>query len=568
MMLSRKNTDTELNLAEMFAQAGLISPEQLKDILESQQKEKRDINQILVERGFITAEELATLSGLRQNIPFVDLKQQKISPEVLHLIPGEMAKKYNVIPLAVVDGSLMIAMEQPWNIQVISDLTAQVKMMLKPVLATISDIKESININYKISGELQNQIDHIDVPAIEQTPESTISVNDISEAPLVRAVNMIVGQAIKDRASDIHIEAQNDRLRIRYRIDGILHDAMSLPLGVHLQLVSRLKVIAGMNIAEKRRPQDGQFTMKLEGKEIDVRVATTDTVNGELMVLRILDRSFAVLGLSQLGFLPESLEKYLRMINTPFGMILLSGPTGSGKTTTLYASLNKLNFDERNVMTIEDPVEYRFNNINQIQVNSRAGLTFASGLKALMRLDPDVILVGEIRDSETAHIAIQAALTGHLVLSSIHANDSVGALFRLLDLGVEPFLISSALIGVVAQRMVRRICPYCHKPVSIDNAEQLMYERELKEQRTEFFQGEGCNLCADTGYLGRSGVYEVMVMTEKIRQMFLNNASIDDMRNQAISDGMSTMWHDGMQKVKLNTTTIHELLQNVYSINT
>ena len=568
MMLSRKNTDTELNLAEMFAQAGLISPEQLKDILESQQKEKRDINQILVERGFITAEELATLSGLRQNIPFVDLKQQKISPEVLHLIPGGMAKKYNVIPLAVVDGSLMIAMEQPWNIQVISDLTAQVKMMLKPVLATISDIKESININYKISGELQDQIDHIDVPAIEQTPESTISVNDISEAPLVRAVNMIVGQAIKDRASDIHIEAQNDRLRIRYRIDGILHDAMSLPLGVHLQLVSRLKVIAGMNIAEKRRPQDGQFTMKLEGKEIDVRVATTDTVNGELMVLRILDRSFAVLGLSQLGFLPESLEKYLRMINTPFGMILLSGPTGSGKTTTLYASLNKLNFDERNVMTIEDPVEYRFNNINQIQVNSRAGLTFASGLKALMRLDPDVILVGEIRDSETAHIAIQAALTGHLVLSSIHANDSVGALFRLLDLGVEPFLISSALIGVVAQRMVRRICPYCHKPVSIDNAEQLMYERELKEQRTEFFQGEGCNLCADTGYLGRSGVYEVMVMTEKIRQMFLNNASIDDMRNQAISDGMSTMWHDGMQKVKLNITTIHELLQNVYSINT
>lgn len=555
----------EQNIAKILTQAGLITAEQLENVLELQRKNGGEIGQILVDQELITIQELITLSGLQRNIPFVDLQHQKIQPEASQLIPEAMARKYNAIPLAVDDGTLIVAMEQPWNIETIGDLTAQVRMMIKPVLAVAFDIRESINLNYKVGVELEEQISHISIPS-EEVTEERVTPDVIAQAPIVRAVSLIIGQAVKDRASDIHIEPQDDRLRIRYRIDGILHDAMSLPLGVHLPLVSRLKIMAQMNIADRRRPQDGQFSVEVEKRQVDVRAASSDTTHGEMVVLRILDKSFAVLGLTQLGFLPDALQKYRQMLNSPFGMILLSGPTGSGKTTTLYASVNQLNRDERNIMTIEDPVEYRFDNINQIQVNSRAGITFASGLRSLMRLDPDVILVGEIRDNETARIAIQAALTGHLVLSSIHANDAVGVLFRLLDLGIEPFLISSALIGVVAQRMVRRVCPHCRRPTRVPGEEQLIYEREMGKKRTEFFYGEGCNLCANTGYLGRCGVFEAIVMSEELRRLLLTDAGTAAIRNEAIKEGMLPMWSDGMSKVEQGITTPYELLRNVYSV--
>ncbi len=321
-----------------------------------------------------------------------------------------------------------------------------------------------------------------------------------------------------------------------------------------------------MNIADHHRPQDGQFSIKTKGRFIDIRVAIIATVYGEMAVLRLLDKSRATLNLSELGFLPQSLNKYENMLKVPYGVILVSGPTGAGKTTTLYASLNSLDQSERNIITVEDPVEYRFSNINQIQVNVRAGITFASGLRSILRLDPDVILIGEIRDAETANIAIQSALTGHLVLSSIHANDSVGVVLRLLDLGVEPFLVSSALIGVVAQRMVRRVCPHCSRTVKASPEEMMAYSQEMNEERNEFIHGAGCKSCANSGYRGRTGIFEILSNSDSIKTLLSRRASSSELRTQAIKEGMVTLVKDGMEKVKRNITTPAEILRNAYSV--
>ena len=324
--------------------------------------------------------------------------------------------------------------------------------------------------------------------------------------------------------------------------------------------------MAGMNIAERRRPQDGQFSIRVEEKEVDFRVATSDSAHGEMVVLRVLDKSLSLLALTELGFLPEALERYSQMLRTPFGMILVGGPTGSGKTTTLYASVNQLDRGERNIVTIEDPIEYHFEGVNQIQVNPRADITFAGGLRAIMRLDPDVILVGEIRDDDTARMATQAALTGHLVLSSIHANDALGVLFRLLDLGVEPFLISSALVGAVSQRMVRRVCPHCRSLSEVPPDERQVYELELGERPEKLYYGAGCNSCANTGYLGRTGVFEVLMLSEELRRMLLRGASAGEMKAQAISEGMAPMRRSAMLKVQQGITTPYEVIRNIFTI--
>ncbi|MDO8491600.1 MAG: GspE/PulE family protein [Dehalococcoidia bacterium] len=564
MALSSK---VEKNLGLLLQKGGLITADQWREVLAVYEAGGKDISLILEEQGLVSARELGIIAGMQHNVPFVDLKQQKIEPEALKLIPESMARRYNAIPVAVVEGALMVAMEDPWDLRALDDLTAQARMTVKPVESIPSDIREFIDHSYKVSSQIEQQISSIPKQAPKPNAVSRRVATDLAaDTPVVRAVDMIVEQAVKDRASDVHIEAQEDRLRIRYRIDGILHDAMSLPLSVHLSLVSRVKILAGMNIADRRRPQDGQFSTAVEGKKVDIRVATSDTVHGEMVVLRILDKSFALLDLTELGFLPDPLQKYRGMLSAPFGMILLSGPTGSGKTTTLYSSVNQLNHDEQHIVTIEDPVEYRFNNINQIQVNPSAGITFANGLRALMRLDPDVILVGEIRDRETAEIAIQASLTGHIVMSSIHANDSVGALFRLLDLGIEPFLICSSIIGVVAQRMVRRVCNHCRRPVPGSLEEQAVYEREMGAKRTEFFYGQGCNFCANTGYRGRCGVFEILAMSEETRRMVLSGASAGTIRARALQEGMAPMLRDGMLKVKQSVTSPYEVLRNVYSI--
>ncbi len=502
----------------------------------------------------------------KAEIPVVKPKKllrQAPQPEALQLIPEVLARRYSAIPLTKTGNTLQVAMADPTDILALEAFSIQSRMRIKPIAADAKEIREAIDFNYKGYGEIEKQVSSISVAsgATDMKPAFDAAI----DAPLVQALKLIIDEAVKARASDIHIEPQEARLRVRYRIDGTLQDMMSLPLDIHSALISRVKILSNLNIADHHRAQDGQFSTEAKGRAIDVRVATSPSVHGEMAVLRLLDKSTATLGLPELGLLPESGEKFERMLKVPYGMILVSGPTGAGKTTTLYAAVISLDTMGRNIVTIEDPAEYRFEDINQIQVNPQAGITFASGLRSILRLDPDVILVGEIRDAETANIAVQAALTGHLMLSSIHANDTVGVLLRLIDLGVEPYLIASSIIGIVAQRMVRRICPDCTQLIDAPLVEQLAYEKEMGEKKTQFLYAAGCKSCAYTGYLGRIGIFEILVMSDNIRRMLINGASSADIRAQALKEGMVSMMNDGMHKVRAGITTPSEVLRSAYS---
>jgi general secretion pathway protein E len=489
-------------------------------------------------------------------------------PDALQLIPEAMARKYTAIPLQVFDNTLRVAMANPSDILALEALATQSKRRIEPEHASASEIIEAIDFNYKAYDEIEKQISSITLPReLAQRAKNggdRIKLDNVTRTPTVQALTLIIDEAVKARASDIHLQPQEDRLRVRYRIDGTLHDVLSLPVAAAVPLCSRIKILANMNIAEHHRPQDGQFSINAKGRHLDIRVGITPTVHGEMAALRLLDKSRAALALTELGFLPDCLQKYEQMLKAPYGMILASGPTGAGKTTTLYASVNCLDHTAQNIITIEDPVEYRFKNINQIQVNPRAGVTFSGGLRSILRLDPDVILVGEIRDAETAQIAVQSALTGHIVLSSIHANDAVGVVFRLLDLGVEPFLVSSALIGVIAQRMVRRICPDCATTVDVPLIEQVTYKKEMGEERQQFTYGAGCKSCSNTGYQGRTGIFELLRMSDNMRMMVLNGTTSVKLQSQALKEGMVPLMRDGMFKVKAGITTPYEVLRNAY----
>ncbi len=521
------------------------------------------LGELLVEQGKITSRDLALVLSQQLNVPYVDLDNYEIRPEALNLVPESLAREHNILPLAISDGSLLIAMANPNDINTLELLNLQVKKRIVPNIATTEDIQESINHCYKSYGEIEKQFAAGSLPEKEERVK--IADRSIVNAPAVRALDLLVEEAIKNRASDIHIEPEEKRVRVRFRIDGVLHQVVSLPSNAHAPLLSRLKVLSGMDISD-HRPQDGQFSFNAKGKEVDIRVATISTAYGEMATLRILDKSFALRKLSEIGFLPESLSLYESMLMSPFGMILVSGPTGSGKTTTLYASINSLDRKERNIITVEDPIEYHLEGINQIQVNPRAGLTFSSGLRSIMRHDPDVILVGEIRDSDTANIAVQAANTGHLVLASVHANDTTGVLLRMVDLGVEPFLVASALVGIVAQRMVRRVCPNCLHEVPVSIAEERAYFEELGEAQKEFGYGAGCNRCSGTGYKGRIAVFEILRLSEEIRRLLSTGASATQIRAEAREEGVISMRRDGMLKVKAGITTLSDVLHNVFSL--
>jgi len=493
------------------------------------------------------------------------LHSKSPEPEALRLIPESMARKYSAIPLSVDGNILRVAMANPSDILALEALASWSQMRIEPERALAEDVLEAIDFNYKDYARIEKQISSIS--SSEKSKETKQFVIDTqTEAPVAQALTLIIDEAVKARASDIHLQPGEDKLRVRYRIDGTLHDMFALPLTTLTQLISRIKIMSNLNIAEHHRPQDGQFSVNTKGRTVDIRVAIIATIYGEMAVLRLLDKSRANLNLPELGFLPDSLAKYENMLKVPYGGILVSGPTGAGKTTTLYASLNSLDQTERKIITVEVPVEYRFSKINQIQVNPRAGITFASGLRSILRLDPDVILIGEIRDAETASIAIQSALTGHLVLSSIHANDAVGVVLRLLDLGVEPFLVSSALIGVVAQRMVRRVCSNCGRPEKASPEESLIYTQETGETKEEFYHGAGCKSCANSGYRGRTGIFEILCNSDGIKTMLSRGAAANELRAQAIQEGMTTLLKDGMNKVKLNITTPAEVLRNAYSV--
>jgi len=491
------------------------------------------------------------------------LLRQTPQPEALRLIPEVVARRYNAIPLTIFGNTLEVAMADPTDIFALEAFAAYSHMRVQAVAASAREVRDAIDFNYKAYGEIEQQISRISTPV--EANDERLAVSAVTDTPLVQALNLVIEEAVKARASDIHIEPQEDRVRIRYRIDGTLQDMMSAPVSSHRPLISRVKILGGMNIADHFRPQDGQFSTRAKGREIDVRVATAPTVHGERATLRLLDKTMATLGMSELGMLPDTLGTFENMLKVPYGMILASGPTGAGKTTTLYAAINSLDTMGRNIITIEDPAEYRFKDINQIQINPQAGITFASGLRSILRLDPDVILVGEIRDAETANIATQAALTGHLMLSSVHANEVAGVLARLLDLKVEPFLIASSVIGVIAQRMVRRICPDCGHLIEGSAVEQMAYEKETGEAQTKFLYGTGCKSCSHTGYLGRTGIFEILPMNDTIGMMVSNKASSSAIRGQALKDGMISMMNDGMRKVKAGITTPSEVLRSAYS---
>ena len=553
-------------LGEMLVDAGLLTTEQVDSIIQEARTQNVRMGELLVTKGLVSQQDIAMVLSLQLNIPLVDLKRDRVNPEALCYVPEDYARSHTLVPLDATSDSIVVVMADPADIQVIEDLKARSRKSILPAVATPDDIKEAINLSYRVSGEIQQQIGQVAPAAPEATAAARLSPDIVAQTPIVRTVDLLVAQAVRDRASDIHLEPQEDHLRVRYRIDGILHDMLSLPLNAQAAVVSRIKVLAGMNIAERRRPQDGQFAAAVDGKQVDLRVASSDSIHGEMLVLRVLDKSLSLFDLTEVGLLPEALETYRHILKVPLGMLLVAGPTGSGKTTTLYASVNQLDRNERNIVTIEDPIEYQFPGINQIQVNQQANITFATGLRSIMRLDPDVILVGEVRDSDTAKMATQAALTGHLVLSSIHANDAVGVLFRLIDLGVEPFLITSALVGVISQRMVRKLCPHCLIDTEPWVDEAAAYLEELGEPLENVRRGGGCNFCANTGYCGRTGVFEVLLLDEDIRRLLLKGASTAEIRAEALRKGMVTMRRDGMIKVREGITSPHEVMRNIYSI--
>jgi type II secretory ATPase GspE/PulE/Tfp pilus assembly ATPase PilB-like protein len=560
---STRDKAARKTLGERLVEEKLITTAEMESATAIQQQRGGRLGDILIKQGLVKAEDLAIVLSIYLNLPLIDLKRHEVQPRALLLIPEEMARKHSIIPLDIVNDSLMVVMADPEDVRTIEDIKAQVKMRVEVALGVQSDIERAIDLKYRSKSAIEKQVS-------QYAPSTEIKIDDLEQqaakTPVAETLDLLVAQAVKDRASDIHIEPQGDRLRIRYRIDGILHDMFSFPLNIHGPLLSRVKILSEMDISEQRRPQDGQFSVKVGGKEVDIRTATMETPYGERATLRILDRTLALFTLAELGFQPDILKKYQSLLRSPFGMILVGGPTGSGKTTTLYASVNELDRNELNIMTIEDPIEYSFMDINQTQVNVKAGLTFAGGLRAIMRHDPNIILVGEIRDKETVTTAVQAALTGHLVLSSIHANDAVGVLFRLMDLEGDAASISSTLISIVSQRMVRRICTRCRAPYQLTPEEQQAIEGEVPST-TVYYRGTGCNLCANTGYRGRTGIFEFLAMSENIRNLLRNHASASDIRALAIAEGMLTMKQDGMRKAKEGITSISEVIRNVFAIN-
>ncbi|MFO8102061.1 MAG: GspE/PulE family protein, partial [Dehalococcoidia bacterium] len=456
----QQKIDRAKSLGDILVEADLISAEELGQALEKRLKEGKRLRDILAEDEMVTAEQFATALSIKLNMPLIDLKRHTIQPRALNLVSEETARKHTLIPLDIIEDVLYVVMADPTDFYAIEDLQAEARMSVEPMLGVPEQIEQAIDLQYTTTGEIEKQISQF-IPYELEPVEGPVDLETAVHSPIMQTFDVMVAKAIQDRASDIHIEPQETRSRIRYRIDGILHDAAILPISAHPALIARVKVMAGLDIAEQRRPQDGQITVKSGGRFVDIRVATSGTSHGERATLRLLDKEQTFIELENLGFSDDSLKKYSEFLKSAYGMVLMSGPTGSGKTTTLYASISQLDRDSYNVMTVEDPIEYQFTNLTQVQVNLKAGITFTTCLRTFLRHDPDIMMVGEIRDGETANLAAQAAMTGHLLFSSIHANDSVSTIFRLVDLGVEPYLIAATLLGVVAQRMVRRVCPHC-----------------------------------------------------------------------------------------------------------
>jgi type IV pilus assembly protein PilB len=551
-------------LGDVLLSDHTLLPEQLAGALNLQMESGRQLGTILVEQGLLDSHSLTRALATQLGLPTVDLRTVRPTAEALSYVKEDMARRLRIIPLSVTDGVLDVAISDGSSESVQEALSRLVVDHVNVYLAPADDVVTSLNTYYRVLSDTDDSVKQFwdSAAAKQQQIEDVISGTD--DAPIIQLVNKIVTQALRDRASDIHIEPTDGEIRIRYRIDGALREVLTLPAATGPELVSRIKIMADMDIVERRRPQDGQFETKIDGAGVDVRVATGATIWGETAVLRLLDKSRSMKHLSELGMPADTYKRYLEIVNKPYGMIVCSGPTGSGKTTTLYATLAEITRSELNVMTIEDPVEYVFPEVNQMQINLQADVTFASGLKSILRQDPDVILVGEIRDEETARIAVQSALTGHVVMTSIHATDATSALYRLIDMGIEPFLMASSMVGVVGQRLVRKICPSCVTPYEPTPEERKMYDHFGGTYKVAFVHGLGCNYCSDTGYRDRVGVYEVLAVTDEVRQLIVTNATPQELRALAVEQGMRTMSNEAMALVAANVTTINEVIHNVY----
>jgi type IV pilus assembly protein PilB len=517
----------------------------------------------LVSQGKITNADVARAVAEKNNLTFVSLKDFPVNPATIALVPPELCRKYSLIPVAQSGNDLTIAIYDPSNVLAIDDVRAATRLQIRPVVATREDIASVINLYLRSDQEMQSLTSAIELGHSKPDAVSSDKTAD-QNAPIVRFVNLLISQAIQDRASDIHLEPTETDLRIRFRIDGVLHESQHAPKAAQAEIVSRIKVMSEMDIAERRVPQDGRMTFSSGDSKRDLRVASLPTVWGEKLVLRILDSHTTNMTFEELGLQPDNLKTYKAAVTKPWGMTLVTGPTGSGKTTTLYASLALVSGPQVNVITIEDPIEYRMDGINQMQVNNKAGLTFATALRSMLRADPNIMMVGEIRDRETAQIAVEAALTGHLVLSTLHTNDAPSAVTRLIELGVEPFLVSSSLDCVVAQRLARKLCDLCrleHEP-SAEHLKMAGFPVSGTKKIT-FFKPGGCEHCSKTGYRGRLAIQEVMPITEEIEALILDRASSTEIEKVALEQGMTTLRADGFAKAALGLTSIEEVLRVV-----
>ncbi|OLC95123.1 MAG: type II secretion system protein GspE [Gemmatimonadetes bacterium 13_1_40CM_2_70_7] len=553
-------------MGDILVREGLITLEQLKKALQEQKSSGMRLGYTLVKLGFVEETEVTKCLARQYRMPAVDLTRFEVDPKILKLLPPDIATKHTVLPLKREGRTLTVAIADPNNVAAIEDIKFITRCDVFPVIAGEYTLRNAIDRYYQQSdAQLQTLLKSVeaaeeDLEVVEEQQDEDVKAQDLADdAPVVKLINGLLTDAVKRGASDIHIEPFEHEMRVRYRVDGVLQEVMKPPIKMRAALTSRVKIMAQLNIAERRVPQDGRIKLKFGSKVIDFRVSTLPVLFGEKIVLRILDKGNLTLDLSKFGFEPKSEADLLKAILNPYGMVLVTGPTGSGKTTTLYSALSRINTIEVNILTAEDPVEYNLMGINQVLVRNEVGMTFAAALKAFLRQDPNIIMVGEIRDLETGSIAIKAALTGHLVLSTLHTNDAPSTVTRMVDMGIEPFNVASAVNLIVAQRLVRRICSSCKQQHEYSDEE--LHAFGIHRSDGPFFKGQGCDTCNGTGYKGRQGLYEVMSMSSAVRRLVLKGASTEELRDQGVKDGMLTLRMDGMVKIKKGVTTLEEVVK-------
>jgi type IV pilus assembly protein PilB len=550
-------------LGDVLLEGGHVTPAQLTAAVEQQRRAGRSLGRVLVDSGVLSETQLVAAMAVQIGLRFVDLSEFPVDVSAVVRVPEAVCRRHTALPVGYEDGKLLLAMADPANVFAVDDVRLMTGMDVKAVVASRPDVLAALDRYHRGDVQMGELTSALEVP--EEREDPSPAAGTVEDAPIVKFVNLLIQQAVQDRASDIHLEPTEQDLRVRFRIDGVLHEVMRSPRTITAGVTSRLKIMSDIDIAERRIPQDGRLSVAINGKKIDLRVATLPTVWGEKIVMRILDNSTAMLDLADLGFGSVNYDTYSRSFAKPYGMILVTGPTGSGKSTTLYATLNIVSSPEVNVITVEDPVEYRLPGINQVQANPKAGLTFAAALRSILRSDPDVVLLGEIRDRETAHIAVEAALTGHLVLSTLHTNDAPSAIVRLTEMGIEPFLVGSALDCVLAQRLARKLCDRC-KQAYVPTRESL---GEMRVPVTEdeplptLYRPVGCSACSRTGYKGRIALHEVMAVTEDIERLAVERASAQTISRAALEQGMVTLRNDGLAKVRAGQTSLAEILRVV-----